>query len=136
MTLTQGEVRKRQRQLYKKLEPIAIAIYQLRLNCLHNRLKTYKSGFQECRDCGKEGIYPPSHYDKILVHEQRLFNEGKIKKLVISQKDIRKQYKELLKKVRPIAIEFERLRKACKHPNMEFGGSSGDSCPDCGIYIP
>lgn len=136
MTLTRGQIRKKQRQLSKKIEPIAIAIYQLRLNCLHNRLKTYKTGFQECRDCGKEGIYEPSFYDEFFVPEQRLFKEGKIKKLVISQTDIKIQYRVLKKKALPIVKAFHQLQKMCKHPNMELGGSSGDNCPDCGIYIP
>lgn len=136
MILTQKEIIKRYDELVKEIEPFAIAVFQLRLNCRHTRLKTYKTGFQECRDCGKEGIYPPSDYDDIFLPEQRLFNEGKIIKLVITQADIRAQYRELKKKMRPFLKLIYQLQKVCKHPNMEWGGSSGDNCPDCGIYIP
>ncbi|KKR02691.1 MAG: hypothetical protein UT29_C0001G0171 [Candidatus Yanofskybacteria bacterium GW2011_GWA1_39_13] len=138
MTLTPDEVRNRLRQLLKEFEPFIIEINQLRLNCRHTRLKTYKSGFQECKDCGKEGIYKEtgSIFDTYLNPELRFFEEGKIKKLVISQTDIRAQYRELKKKIKPIIKSVRKLRRTCKHPNMEFEGSSGDTCPDCGIYIP
>lgn len=136
MALTQEEIGNRLDELTKEVMPFAIAAFQLRLNCRHTRLKTYKTGFQECRDCGKEGIYAQSDYDEIFLPEQRLFKEGKIIKLVITQADIRAQYKELKKKMRPIFKAKHKLQKMCKHPNMNYGGSSGDDCPDCGIYTP
>lgn len=138
MTLTPDEVRNRLRQLLKEFEPFMIEIYQLRLNCRHTRLKTYKSGFQECRDCGKKGIYKEtgSILDRYLMPELRFFEEGKIKKLVIEQADIRAQYRALEKKIKPLVKSVCKLQRTCKHPNMEFGGSSGDKCPDCLIYIP
>lgn len=136
MILTQKEIIKRYDELIKEIEPFATAVFQLRLNCLHTRLKTYKTGFQECRDCGKKGIYAPSFYDEYFLPEHRLFKEGKIRKLVIDQTDIGAQYRELKKKMRPFFKEIHQLQKMCKHPNMEWGGSIGDNCPDCGIYIP